>query len=576
MKKDLSLSDLKEVDQAPIWMTQEGFKTLSGGYLLMGETPRKMYERVARRVAEKLTGDLNEQNALFDKFFDVMWKGWLCPASPVLSNTGTERGLPISCFSCEIPDSVDGIMSSMHEVAMLSKNGGGVGTHWSKVRPRGSAISGNGKSDGVIPFIKILDSTIVGISQGGVRRGAASAYLDIEHSDFSEFINMRRPVGDPNRQCLNLHHSVCVSDSFMKKLEDGDSEARSKWKEVLKSRLETGEPYFFFTDNVNNQNPDCYKDKNFIVQGSNICNEIYLYTDSMHTFVCCLASLNLTLWDEWKNTDLVRTAIWFLDGVMQEFIDRAKNIPGFANSVRFAEKSRALGLGVLGFHTLLQKKKFAFDSLSAYNLNNLIFRKMRSEADAATKELAEIYGEPEWCKGHGRRNSHTLAVAPTVSNSTISGGHSSGIEPITANAFAQKSAKGTFLIKNPQLESLLQERGKNDDEVWKSIVVNEGSVQHLSFLSDEEKKIFETAREINQFTIVRLASARQKYIDQGQSVNLFFPVNVDPKYFHQVHVEAWKSGLKGLYYCRSSSVLKGDAGSKEYKRELSECNFCEG
>lgn len=568
----MNLNEMKKIGEAPEWMTEEGFKTLSGSYLLDGETPKDMYHRVSSASAGKLS-----RPELASRFFDIMWKNWLGPASPVLSNTGTTRGLPISCFSNAIPDSIDGIMTSMHEVAMLSKNGGGVGTHWNAVRPRGSLISKNGKSDGIIPFMKILDSTVTGVSQGGVRRGAAAAYLDIEHGDFDEFINMRRPTGDPNRQCTNLHHSVCISNSFMDKLKAKDKEARRRWKEVLKARLETGEPYMFFTDNVNSQNPDCYKDKGLLVQGSNICNEIYLHTDENHTFVCCLSSLNLARYDEWKDTDTVELSIWFLDGIMQEFIDRAKNLPGFQNSVRFAEKSRALGLGVLGFHTLLQSKNMAFDSMEAYLLNNSIFKSIRTKADAATKELSEVYGEPEWCKGHGRRNSHTMAIAPTVSNSIISGGHSSGIEPITANAYVLKSAKGTFIVKNKQLQALLESLGKNTDDVWKKIAIeNEGSVASLDFLSKEQKAVFETAREINQFSIVKLAAARQKYIDQGQSINLFFPANVDAKYFNAVHTEAFNSNLKGLYYCRSASILKSDSGSKEYKRELSECTFCEG
>jgi ribonucleoside-diphosphate reductase alpha chain len=301
-----------------------------------------------------------------------------------------------------------------------------------------------------------------------------------------------------------------------------------------------------------------------------------LFTDALHSFVCCLSSMNLARWDEWKDTDAVETAIVFLDCVMEEFIIRAAQITGMEKAVRFAEKSRALGLGVLGFHSLIQSKGMAFDSMEAYLLNNVIFKTIRQKADAASERLAKDFGEPEWCKGTRKRNTHLIAVAPTASNSIISGGHSTGIEPITANAYALKSAKGTFMVKNAQLELLLADRGKNTDEVWRSIVSNEGSVQHLDFLSPEEKKLFETAREMNQFVLVKLAAARQKWIDQGQSLNLFFPANVDPKYFNEVHLEAHKSGIKTIYYCRSSSVLKGDSGFKEYKRELEECTFCHG
>lgn len=558
--------------EAPKWLTEEGYKTLKGGYLLPDETPKMMWRRVSKASALRL-----KKPELEEEFFQLFWKNWLCGASPVLANMGTERGLPISCFGLTIPDSVDGIMSSIHEVAMLSKNGGGIGTYWGEVRPRGSAITGNGKSDGIIPFLKILDSTTIGISQGGTRRGASSAYLDIEHGDFDEFLQMRRPQGDVNRQCLNLHQGVCISDAFMEKVVAGGKEARRKWKELLKSRFETGEPYILFTDTANRNRPECYIKNDLKVKTSQLCSEILLHTDENHTFVCCLSSMNLARWDEWKDTNAVQTAIWFLDGVMEEFIQKTENMPGFERARRFAIKSRALGLGVLGFHTLLQSKMLSFESMEAYLLNNVIFKRMREEADKATVDLAMEYGEPEWCKGFRRRNTHCLAVAPTVSNSLISGNVSAGIEPISANAYTQKTAKGTFLQQNRELMKLLISLNQNTDEVWKSIVLNEGSVQHLDFLTKEQKEVFMTAREINQFALVKLASGRQKYIDQGQSLNLFFPANTDPKYFNEVHLEAWKSGVITLYYTRTGSVLKADSGSRSYyKREASECVMCEG
>lgn len=578
----MKLDKLKKEGEAPNWMTTESLRTLEGGYLLPKETPKEMYERVSKAAAFQLAkkdGDYNHELAASyaDKFFDLMWKNWLCPASPVLSNMGTTRGLPISCFSNFVDDSVQGIMESVSETAIMTKNGGGVGSHWSSVRCRNSEIRGNGKSDGIIPFMKILDSTIIGISQGGVRRGAGAAYLDIEHGDFEEFLNMRRPAGDPNRQCLNMHHGVCVSDAFMAKVRAGDKDARKRWKEVLKLRLETGEPFIFFTDNVNNANPECYKKLGLTVKGSNICTEIMGFTDSTHSFVCCLSSMNLARWEEWKDdSDAIRMSIYFLDAVMSEFIDRANNIQGMEKAVRFAEKSRMLGLGVLGWHTLLQIKDLAFDSMETYLLNGVIFKKLRMDAEEASVELAHEYGEPEWCEGTGFRNTHFLAVAPTASNSIISGDNSSGIEPWAANAFAQKTAKGTFMFKNKKLEELLVTLGQNTDEVWRSIVGNEGSVAHLEFLTDHQKKVFETAREMNQFVLVKLAAARQKWIDQGQSLNLFFPANVDPKYYNEVHLHAHEAGIKTLYYTRSTSVLKGDSGFKQYRREISECLYCEG
>jgi len=565
------LMDLQASGEAPEWMTVEGFLTLSRGYLLDGETPKGMYLRLAEAAATRLA-----KPALAARFFDLFWKNWLCPASPVAANMGADRGLPISCFGLYCPDSVDGIMSTMHEIGMLSKNGGGIGVSWSDVRARGSKISGNGVSDGIVPFLKIQDSTTIGISQGGTRRGASSAYLDIEHGDFDEFIEMRRPQGDVNRQCLNIHHAVCVGDEFMQKVVDGDKEARRKWTKVIKSRFETGEPYLFFKDTVDRTRPECYKQRQLDVRASQLCSEIFLHSDEDHTFVCCLSSMNLARWEEWKDTDAIQLSIWFLDAVMEEFIDKAQHISGFERAVRFSRKSRALGLGVLGFHTLLQQKMLPMDSFETMMLNAEIFRTLQRGAETATSDLAAEYGEPEWCEGNNRRNTHLLAVAPTVSNSLISGNVSAGIEPRSSNAYAQKSAKGTFLQRNPQLMALLASKGKDTPEVWRSIVNEAGSVQHLAFLTDEEKEVFLTAREINQYALVKLAGQRQQWIDQGQSLNLFFPANADPNYVNGVHIEAWKSGLKTLYYLRTASVLKGDSGSREYSRAASECAACEG
>ncbi|NBP16317.1 ribonucleoside-diphosphate reductase subunit alpha [bacterium] len=587
----LNLEELKLNGEAAEWHTDESIKTLENGYLLDGETPRAMYNRIARAVASRLNKPELEQ-----KFFDYMWKGWLGPASPVCANMGTERGLPISCYSVHVGDSVNDIMGSMGELAALSKHGGGVGMHWNDVRSRGSEISnGNGKSDGVIPFLKIQDSTTIGISQGGVRRGASAAYLPVDHGDVEEFLKMRRPQGDTNRQCLNIHHGINISDSFMNRVIDKkDKEARSLWVEIMKTRYETGEPYLFFSDNVEKNRPEVYKKLGLDVKGSNICTEIFLHTDKDHSFVCCLSSLNLAKYDEWKDTDVMYYSTWFLDGVMQEFIEKAKSKPGFERAVRFAEKSRALGLGVLGFHTLLQKRMLPYDHFDTFMLNAEIFRNLDRETKRASEDLAKEYGEPEWCKGFGVRNTHRVALAPTVSNSIISGNVSPSIEPWTANSFAKKSAKGTFIHRNKELEVILEAKGKNTESVWASIVGNQGSVQHLDFLTKQEKDVFLTAREINQFVLIKLAGQRQRWIDQGQSINLFFPSNVDPKYFHDVHVMAWKEGLNTLYYCRTSSPLKGDAGSREYDRKTidtqaeavvdntpysrsaSECVACEG
>lgn len=563
----MNLEELKKIGEAPEWMGEEGFKIISSGYMLPNETPKDMYWRVANAAARFYA----DKEKWADKFFETMWKNWLCPASPVLSNLGTTRGLPISCNSIHVGDSVDSIFGKSHELAMLSKNGAGVGIYLGDVRGRGSLIRGNGKSEGVIPWAKVYDSTTVSVSQGSTRRGASAVYLPITHSDIEEFINIRRPTGDTNRRCLNLNHGICVTDEWMKEMIGGDKSKRHLWQEILRARVETGEPYLMFTDNANNQNPECYKANALSVKTSNICTEIFLHTDVDHSFVCCLSSLNLVKWEEWRDTDTVEVAVRFLDAVLEEYIIKSESIPGLAPSRNSAIKGRAIGIGVLGWHSFLQTRLIPFDSFMAMTFNNLIFRTIRERAEKSTSELAKELGEPEWCKGFNRRNTHLMAIAPTVSNSTISGGHSAGIEPLAANIYSQKSAKGTFIRKNPMLEMVLEAEGKNTPEVWKSINEQSGSVQHLSFLSAERKEVFLTAREINQHAIIKQAAQRGKYVDQGQSVNLFFAANSDPKYIHEVHLAAWENGLKSLYYLRTEGVLRGDLAS----RSKEECAACE-
>lgn len=570
-KEETELNSLKEAGFAPYWLTVEGYRTLKGGYLLDGETPRDMWVRISGAAAHQLG-----KPELGPKFFDLFWKNWLCPATPVASNLGTDRGLPISCYSNYFADSIDGIMRSSHELAMLSKNGGGVGCYFGDIRPQGSIIRGNGTTDGIVPFMKIVDSVTIGVSQGGVRRGATAIYLPIDHGDINDFLNVRRPQGDVNRQCLNIHHGVTVPDSFMEKVMAGDKDARALWGKIIKTRFETGEPYIMFSDTVNRNRPAAYINNNLEVKTSNLCSEITLYVDEDHTFVCCLSSMNLAKWDEWKDTDAVYYAVYFLEGVMSEFIEKASNMPGLDRAVAFAKKSRALGLGALGFHTYLQENNMPFGSFEAYNWNNLVFSFIKRESIRASQDLAKEYGEPEWCKGTGMRHTHLRAVAPTASNSIISGNVSPGIEPIAANAFNHKTSKGLLIQRNPTLKRLLASLGKDTPDVWKSIVRESGSVQHLDFLTDEQKQVFLTARELNQFDIVRLAAARQKHLDQTQSLNLFFPANASMKYVNEVHLEAWKQGIQTLYYCRSSAAIKADAGSKEYVRKMSECTMCEG
>jgi ribonucleoside-diphosphate reductase alpha chain len=578
----------------PTWANTEIYvKTISKGYLLSGEKPKDAYWRVATAVARRL-----DKPQMASKFFDYIWKGWLNLASPVLSNTGTDRGLPISCFGIDVGDSIQEIGSKNLELMLLAKHGGGVGVGINMIRPAGTKITQNGTSDGVVPFAKIYDSTILATNQGAVRRGAASVNLNIEHDDFDEWIEIREPKGDVNRQCLNLNQCVIVGDKFMRKLEDGNPEARSKWGKVLQKRKATGQPYVMYKGNVNKQNPEMYKNNGLKVHMTNICSEITLHTDESHSFVCCLSSLNLSKYDEWKHTDLIYTATWFLDGVLEEFIQRAKNMRGFENSVRSAEKGRALGLGVLGWHTYLQQKGMSFEGLPAQFETRKIFSQIKIESERASRDLANEYGEPLWCVGSGLRNTHLRAIAPTVSNSKLSGNVSAGIEPWAANVFTEQTAKGTFIRKNQELERALRKVGINNKDTWGKILEDGGSVQDLNELDnwgyvngklthkesieqididnkqvDWMKDVFKTFKEINQLELVKQAGIRQQYVDQAVSLNLAFPSQASPKWINQVHMEAWKEGIKTLYYMRTESVLRGDIAMRATDPD---CVSCDG
>jgi ribonucleoside-diphosphate reductase alpha chain len=552
----------------PEFFDEVALSTISKGYLLPGETPKKAYRRVAHAVAMRLN-----RPDLENKFFKYIWNGWIGLASPVLSNTGTDRGLPISCFGIDTPDSIRGIGLTNAELMRLTSYGGGVGISLSRIRGRGSNITGNGKSEGVVPWAKIYDSTIIATNQGSVRRGAASVNLDINHVDIKEFLQIRRPKGDPNRQCLNLHQCVVVDDAFMKRLSDRDSEAMSLWMEILKSRVETGEPYVMFKDNVNKDNPLAYRMNNLDVSMTNICTEITLHTDEEHSFICCLSSLNLAKYDEWKNTDVIETAVYFLDGVMEEFIVKTNGKDSMIRSHRHAKKGRALGLGVMGWHTFLQQKNLPFNSIASTAWTHTIFSDIKLKAEAASRQLAAEYGEPLWCKGTGMRNTHLLAIAPTVSNSRLNN-CSAGIEPQPANVYVFNGAKGTFIVKNPELETLLNNKGKNLSKVWDQILADNGSVANLpnDILTEDEKEVFLTFPEINQLGLVQQAAVRQRYIDQTQSLNLAFDPTDSPKWINQVHMEAHKLGIKTLYYLRTDSVIKGDLGS----RTSEDCLGCDG
>mgnify|MGYP003322493627 FL=1 len=576
----------------PSWANTEIYvKTISKGYLLAGEKPKDAYWRVATRISQRLN-----KPQLATKFFDYIWKGWLNLATPVLSNTGTDRGLPISCFGIDVADSIYDIGSKNLELMLLAKHGGGVGIGINQIRPAGSNITGNGTSDGVVPFAKIYDSTILATNQGSVRRGAASVNLNIDHDDFLDWLEIREPKGDVNRQSLNLHQCAIVGDKFMRKLEQGEPEARRKWGKLIQKRKATGEPYIMYKGNVNKANPEMYKKNGLKVHMTNICSEITLHTDENHSFVCCLSSVNLAKYNEWRDTDLVYTATWFLDGVLSEFIQKAKNMRGFENSVASAEKGRALGLGVLGWHTYLQQNGIPFEGMEAQFETRKIFSQLKIESESASRDMASEMGEPLWCRESGFRNTHLRAVAPTVSNSKLAGNVSAGIEPWAANVFTEQTSKGTFIRKNNELVKVLRKAGINNRETWDKIMVDGGSVQDIKELDkwcylegkmvlckeitngDRDKvypvkDVFRTFKEINQMDLVKQAGVRQQYIDQGVSLNLAFPSIASPKWINQVTMEAWKQGIKTLYYMRTESVLRGDIATRAVDPD---CVACDG
>ena len=544
-------------------------QTIQSSYLQPDESPKDAYRRLAKTAA-KHYGGKNE-----DKFFEIFWAGWLIPATPVMCNLGTKKGLPISCFAGKVDDHMYDIYRKNTELAMLSKIGGGTAYDFSSVRPIGSPIKGglNGTSDGIIPFIKSYDSTCLATKQGQTRRGAVAIYLDIEHKEYDAFLRVREPKGDVNRQCHAIHQGSVISDSFMEEVLNKNGKAREVWKETLKTRVKTGEPYLFFIDNANkNLNPG-FKENDLRVYHSNLCSEIMLPTDANHTLVCCLSSLNLHKYDEWKDTDTVYYSTLFLDAVLQEFIDGADDIKGIDDAIRFAKKSRAIGLGALGWHSYLQEKMIPFVSIQANALTTQVFSNIRQEAERATTDLAKEFGEPEWCKGTGRRNLTLLAIAPNRSSAKLAGGVSQGIEPIAANIYTDDDAKGMYVRRNPVLRKLLKERGINND-IWDRISEDRGSVLNQPDIPDDIKEVFKTFKEINQLELIRQAVTRQKYIDQGQSLNLAFHQDAPAKFINKCHIEAWKGGLKALYYLRSESVLRAD--SSQQRDLYSECVMCEG
>ncbi len=561
--------------QVPEWLSEEGKATLGRGYLLPGETPRGMHHRLSSHAAKVL-----KRPDLEEDFFEIFWKGWLGPASPVASNFGTSRGLPISCYSVHLADSVNSIYSHLKEVGQLSKHGGGVGVYLGDVRPAGSPISGGGKSTGVVPWAQQYDLAARVVSQGGVRRGSFAIYLPIDHPDVPELLQAKdHSKGDP-RRFIDSNIGLTVTDKWIEELQAGDKHKQELLAEVMKTRLISGSPYLVFIDNVNRQNPDCYKERNLEVSTSNLCSEITLYTDDGHSFVCVLSSLNLAKYDEWKNwrgksgLSVTQLSTYFLDAVVEDFIHKASRITSMGRAVRFAQKSRALGLGTMGLHLLYQKRGLPFASEGARKLNLEIHDLIKTQASEASRALALEYGEPEWCAGSGYRNTHLLAIAPTRTNSVISGAFSQGIEPIDANYFVAKQAKGTFIRKNPVLERLLCDKGVGD-EIWDAILQEKGSVQHLDCLTPEEKDVFKTAREIDQFELIKQAADRTPFICQAQSLNLFVDPEISAEELVRLHLSAWKNGVKSLYYLRSTSlVAKRDKKPRARIITKDDCPWC--
>ena len=552
---------MEEISNKGIWwLNEESEQMLNRGYLLKGETVAGAIERITSAAAKRLY-----KPELKEAFKEMITKGWISFSSPVWANMGTQRGLPISCFNVHVPDSIEGITHKMGEVIMQTKIGGGTSGYFGELRHRGTAVTDNGKSSGAVSFMKLFDTAMDVVSQGGVRRGAFAAYLDIDHEDVEEFLQIR-DIGNPIQ---NLFMGVCVPDYWMQDMIDGDVDKRRIWAKVLESRQQKGMPYIFFSDNVNRNKPQVYKDKGLTINASNLCSEIMLPSTQEESFICCLSSMNLELYDEWKDTDAVKLAIYFLDAVLSEFIEKTEGNYYLTSARNFAIKHRALGLGVLGYHSYLQRNMIPFESMEAKQFNAKVFKQIQEQSIAASRELAHIYGEPEMLKGYGLRNTTTMAIAPTTSSSAILGQTSPGIEPFASNYYKAGLAKGNFMRKHKSLTKLLEDQGLDNEDVWRDIMLNHGSVQHMSQLTQEEKDVFKTFKEISPMEIVTQAAQRQQYIDQAQSLNLNIPSTMPIKDVNKVMIEAWKIGVKTLYYQRSQSV------SKELMINFVNCSSCE-
>jgi len=540
----------------PMSWSTGSWQLFKNKYLYQAAHPREQYERIAATLATHTPNPAEWK----EKFFDIMWKGWLSPSTPVLANTGTNRGLPVSCQGSYIHDSIDGIYSTKRETALLTKYGFGTSGYLGDIRPRGSKISGGGVSEGVLPIIQGFQKDMEYVAQGTARRGSWAGYLPIDHGDFHEVLKYLEQEPDGNNVGWN------VSNDFLDRLQSGDAEAIDRYQKALKCKMVTGKGYFFFPDKANAKRPECYKQHNLDVKASNLCSEIMLHSSKEYSFTCVLASMNLALWDEWKDTDAVFIATIFLDCVAEEFIQRAKGVRGLEKAVRFTEKSRALGLGLAGIHTLFMQKMLPFESLDAHLLSQNISSNIRGKAQEATKDMAKMLGEPEWCKGYGVRNTHLIAIAPTKSTALLMGGISEGINPDPAMSYNQTTSAGEVDRTNPVLLELMKEKGIYTKKHIQEITDKQGSVQHVDWLTEDEKAVFKTAFEINQKVVLRMASARSQYIDQWQSLNLFFAADEEPQWIAEVHQEAFADpNILALYY------IYTQAGVQASKDECTAC-----
>ena len=542
------------------WLNKESIKFLERGYLVEGEDARRRYRDIAE-YAQNILGI----EGFADKFDDYLGRGFYSLSSPIISNFGRERGLPISCFGSYVADTMEGIMDKVSEVGIMTKMGGGTSAYFGALRGRGSAISAGGESTGAVHFMELFDKLMNVVSQGNVRRGSFAAYLPIDHPDIAEFLKIK----SEGNNIQDLSFGVCIDDEWMKSMIDGDKPKRKLWGDIIKKKFESGYPYIFFSDNVNNNAPQVYKDKGMKIHHTNLCTEIMLPNSPDESFVCNLASMNAETYDEWKNTDAVKTMIYFLDAVMTEFIDKTEGLRYMEAPRKFAINHRALGLGLLGWHSLLHSKMISFEAMEAKFLNVELWKHMKAQAEEASKELAIAYGESPLLKGYGLRNTTLLAIAPTTSSSFIIGQVSPSVEPLRDNYFVKDLAKIRSSYKNPYLKTVLEKYGKDDDDTWKNILTKAGSVQHLDFLSEKEKEVFKTFGEISQKEVVIQAAQRQKYIDQGQSLNILIPPNTKPKEVSELMIFAWEQGIKSLYYQRNANP------AQELARSIMTCASCE-